>query len=310
MAVTDVRAAAAAPNRPAPTADPRGRRARIAARLPLALLMAVLGVVALATGMWLSGCRWYVVETPSMAETAPVGSLIVTAPTRHLQVGDVIAFRPPGLDRVYTHRIVEMLPDGSVHTQGDLNGAQDAWTTPTVRIVGRAVAMMPGIGFLARALPLLIGGALLIWWVSMPIVRPDRRAAVRIMGLHLLVSMVLLLLHPLASISLLATGSDEHGLNASVVSTGLLPVVLTSPTGDHLAALHDGQLATVPLQANAAGRLAVGAMLDLTLLQHLLLIALTLLPAAAVLLIGLPRAPEDAPADADGTPLALVGGAA
>ena len=281
MAVLDAPAVA-----PTVTASPRSRALR---RLWTGLLLVVIGGTAVAAGLWLSGCRWFVVETPSMAQAAPVGSLVVTAPDSTVAVGEVVAFRPPGLDRVYTHRVVQVLPDGAVRTRGDLNGAEDAWTTPAGRIVGRAIALVPGVGFLARGLPLLIGGALLLWWTTGPIRRADVRAAVRIAGLHLITSLVLLYLHPLAALNLLATEAAPHGVRASVVSTGLLPIVVTTPSGRHLAQLHDGQLATVDLHPGPSGRLLVNALLDLTPLQHVLLIGLTLVPAAILMLVGLPR---------------------
>lgn len=268
-------------------------------------LVVILGGTAFAVGLWLSGCRWFVVQTPSMATTAPVGTVVVVAPTRQPQVGEVIAFRPPGLDRVYTHRVVEVLPDGAVRTRGDLNGADDAWTTPVDRIVGRAVLLVPGIGFITRAVPLLILGGVLVWQITASFRTPERRAAGRISGMHLVVSAVLLFLHPLTSFDLLATRTGPDGLRASVVSTGLLPITLTSGAGDPLASLHDGQLAVVPLAVPTSGHVVLNAVLDLDWPAHVGLIALTLLPAICMILVGLPTDPfptgvEDDPAPARG----------
>lgn len=266
------------------------RRDRVAAALLVLVLLALLG----AGAAFAAGFRWFVVETPSMAETAPVGTLVVTAPTHgRVRVGQVVSFRPPGVDRVYTHRVVEVLADGAIRTRGDLNGADDAWTTPPARIVGTSIALLPALGFLVRGLPLLILGLVLLRGATSRIRRADRRAAARVVGAHAVAALLLLHLHPLVAMHVVATETDQRITTASVVSTGLLPIAITADDGVPLARLSDGQLAVVPLQPTAtAGRFALQAALDLPPWEHALLVALGLLPAVVVLLTGLPRADQ------------------
>ncbi|RFA13148.1 hypothetical protein B7R22_14210 [Subtercola boreus] len=92
-----------------------------------AILLAVLLLAALV--FFITGGRWFVVQTPSMGETAPVGTLILTTPTNgQVAVGDIITFRPPtSPGEVYTHGIIAISADGAISTRGDINGATDPW---------------------------------------------------------------------------------------------------------------------------------------------------------------------------------------
>lgn len=251
-----------------------------------------LGLLLVAGAAALSGTRWFVVETPSMGRAAPVGSLVVTRPDAGPVQGDVIAFVAPGTGHVYTHRIQQVEADGSVRTKGDINGARDPWLVPRSAVLGRAAAILPGAGFAVRGLPVLVGGALLVQLVTLPIRRRDRRTSARILGLHLVATAVLLWVQPLIRVVLIASDPTADGVRASIVSTGLLPIRLVTSAGEVLAHLGDGMPRTVLLPAVGADR--VMASPDLGPVGQALLIGIAVLPALLVLAVGLPRDEETA----------------
>lgn len=112
--------------------------------------------------LWrLTGGHWEIVATPSMGRTAPVGSLVFTRPAdiADVRVGEVISFHPPGLRvETVTHRVVRIDDDGALHTRGDINAADDALPVRN-DLVGRVVSIWWGLGWLLKALPLLIVAA-------------------------------------------------------------------------------------------------------------------------------------------------------
>jgi len=264
---------------------------RSASRSALVVATVVALLVSAAAGVaLLAGARWFVVETPSMGTAAPVGTLVITTPApAELHRGDVIAFTPPGMTRTYTHRVLSVAADGSLTTKGDINGAPDAWTVPHPAVIGKAAALLPGVGFVVRAIPVLVIGAVLVLLLTVPIRSRSHRAAGRVLGLHLVATGVLLWLHPLVQIVLIASEAAGDAVRASVVSTGLLPVRLVDAAGTVLARLSDGtpQVVLLPATAHAAGR--IDAVPDLGWPLQLALVAVAVLPSVAVLVIGLPR---------------------
>ena len=60
--------------------------------------------------LFIAGFRFFFVSTPSMGQTAPVGSLIISYPKDNYQQGDIVSFYRA--DKVYTHRIVGVTKDG------------------------------------------------------------------------------------------------------------------------------------------------------------------------------------------------------
>jgi signal peptidase I len=265
----------------------RPRTVRVAAGIASAAAVAL--VAAAAIGL-LTGMRWFVVETPSMGTAAPVGALVVTAPAAaQLQRGEIVAFLPPGNPHVYTHRVHAVVQDGAIRTKGDINGAPDPWTVPRTAVLGHAVAVVPGAGYLVRGLPGLVAGAVLLWAATLLIRRRDQRAAARVVGLHLVATIVVLWLHPFVRVVLIATESAANGVHASMVSTGLLPVRLVDSAGTVLARLSTGQPEVVPLPTSTAAAARVLAVPDLGPGLQTLLIGVALLPALIVLLLGLPR---------------------
>ena len=263
-------------------------RILVSAAAVAALVLCFEAVVALLTGM-----RWFVVQTPSMGSAAPVGSLVITRPApAQLQRGEIIAFVPPGAPRVYTHRIFAVSADGGITTKGDINGAPDGWVIRHDKVLGEAVAIVPGGGYVLRGTPALLVGALLVWMVTLLIRRRDRRASARVIGLHLVGTLVVIWLHPFVQVVLLATQDAANGVRESIVSTGLLPVRLVDTAGTVLARLTIGRPEVVTLPAASTGTDRLVAMPDLGPLLQLVLIGIAVVPALVVMIVGLPREPE------------------
>ncbi|CAH0169085.1 LamG domain-containing protein [Microbacterium sp. Bi128] len=250
----------------------RGRHA-IAAAIAVGLLAAVVAAVFAVTGL-----RLFVIQTPSMGQTAPVGTLVVTAPAEQYATGEIITFSMGG--PAITHRIVAA-DDAGFTTQGDLNGAPDGWTVSGDQVIGRVISLVPGLGFLLAATPWLLLGVVLteaVTWV--------RRAgvqwiwSVRLTGWATTVTLVALWLRPWFNVQLLDFRGNDEGTGAllHVVNTGLLPVLAGATR------LVSGQDAVV----ETTERLATGAFSltptpDPDPLIRLLLIALCLLPLAVAL---------------------------
>lgn len=223
-------------------------RPHLRRRRTLALATAV-AVVAIATavvvGVLAGGLRAFVVETPSMAEAAPVGSLVLTRPSPTYAVGDVITFEVDG--RTVTHRLVSA-HDGVLRTRGDLNGADDAWELTPDQVIGSAIVILPGIGFLALAVPWLLLGAIVVEVVAR--LRRGRATwswAVRLTGWAVTLTAVTLWLRPWFDLRLLDFRAADAGAGAlmNVVNTGILPVLAGSTrltSGQHAVVLTTDQL--------------------------------------------------------------------
>jgi len=92
------------------------------------------------------------VETGSMADTFPVGTLLFTRPEVTYGLGDVITFRREG--EVVTHRIVARKGD-TYTTQGDANRTPDVDPVPKADVIGQVKFAIPllfwksknGLGF-------------------------------------------------------------------------------------------------------------------------------------------------------------------
>ncbi|MDQ1082202.1 MULTISPECIES: signal peptidase I [Microbacterium] len=197
------------------------RRAQLAAAILIALLAAVV-----ATVLSLTGARLFVIETASMAETAPVGTLVVAHPKPAYAVGDVITFVVDG--RTVTHRIVGV-QEGRFITQGDLNGSPDAWQLQPDQIVGTVVAIVPGLGFLLKAAPVLFLAGIVVETVARLIGGKRRgwRVGLRLTGWSVAVSGLSLWLRPWFNVQMMdfRAADDGSGALMHIVNTGLFPVL-------------------------------------------------------------------------------------
>lgn len=250
--------------------------------------------VVIAAIFWISGGRWFIVETPSMGEAAPVGTLVLSTPVEvtSLAVGDIITFVPPETTAVYTHRVAEIGP-GGLTTRGDINGATDPWVIAQDDIVGQATTVLPGLGWLLRSLPYLLIGSLLVWILSGFLRTALRRSIARILGLSLVVSITAFILRPFVGISVLELVAGRSGAEATVVSTGLLPIRVQA-TGGTFVDLVSGQLGqlTIP-ELLDNGRYQLGSTLNLSLLGWILLGLVCATPLLWCLIVGLPPVDEN-----------------
>lgn len=89
----------------------------------------------------LAGFRFFTIATPSMGETAPVGTLIVTQPQESYNKDDIITFYRSG--SVYTHRLTKVNDDHGYTTKGDLNAAEDSLSVANRDVIGKAVVIAP-----------------------------------------------------------------------------------------------------------------------------------------------------------------------
>jgi signal peptidase I len=262
---------------------------------PLLVVGAILPllVVAGVAGAWLSGIRFFVVETPSMGTTAPVGSLVVDRPLGDVRprVGEVVTYRPPVAGSAsITHRVVASDPEG-VRTRGDLNGEADPWTIPLSAVVGRAVLIVPGAGWLLRALPLLAVGVAAVLLLSMLLRRPEQRTALRMLGFSVVVAGTIAWLRPLLNAAVLTSSASAGGLEARVVSTGLLPVRVS--VGSASVHLTSGQSGTLLLPLSDTGRYSLATAIDVGPLGWALLVAACAAPVLWTVVAGPTRRTEE-----------------
>jgi signal peptidase I len=242
----------------------------------------------------LQGGHWFIVKTPSMGTAAPVGTLVLTTPTTAsaLHAGDVIAFHPPTTpDETYTHRIVKIGPTGLISTKGDINGATDPWQLTGSNVVGKAAAILPGLGWLIRGLPIVLLGIVIVFLATARVRNATRKSSYRIAGMSLAVSVAAFFLKPFTGV-VIETTSVQHGSpTAIVVSTGLLPIRVTATHGTHTD-LASGQLGQVHVPASAHhGFYALTTALHLSVWEWVAMIGVCCLPLLWTMIVGLP--PKD-----------------
>ncbi|MBP2456809.1 signal peptidase I [Clavibacter michiganensis] len=242
-----------------------------------------------------SGGRWFVVQTPSMGTTAPVGTLLLTTPVlvQDLAVGDVVSFHPSTTpDETYTHRVIAVDADG-ITTQGDINGAVDPWKTDQAHLVGRATTILPGFGWLAKGVPLLLAGLVIVMILTRLIGSPTHRASMRMLGGALVAAFTVFLLKPFVGIVVLDAATRGSDVEATVVSTGMLPIRIAAEGGTHVT-LAAGQVGTITAPAGEAGRFYdVSSTLDLPLWGWILFFGLCAVPLLYTLVVGLPAEKEE-----------------
>ncbi|SKA79756.1 hypothetical protein SAMN06295879_0119 [Agreia bicolorata] len=205
----------------------------------------VAGLSIAAAVIWLLGGRWFIIQTPSMAEYAPVGTFVLgmPAPFSTLRVGQMILFHPPGNTETYFHRIVS-LDQGTLNTKGDLNGAPDPWTLHASDLVGAEALHVVGLGWLFEALPFLLVGGLLTWLVVRTYVRPLWKFPASILGWSLVISVAAYILKPFVRAVLITKTVTHDQATFAVVSTGLFDIQAHAAHGT-TRALRPGQLGSV-----------------------------------------------------------------
>ncbi|MBD8586092.1 signal peptidase I [Frigoribacterium sp. CFBP 13729] len=237
------------------------RRRDVLLAVGVALALGLL--VALAV-LHLAGARTFVVRTASMGTAAPVGTLVVTTPVTvdELRAGDVVTFTPPGrTGTTFTHRVVDVSSTG-VATRGDASQADDPWRLTDADLVGRASVLLPGVGWLARALPWLVAGGVALRAVTLLVPSRTHRSALRVVGSTVVVAAVSAVLRPFTAATVLWTTASDDGLGgtATVASTGMLPSRLATEHGSAVV-LASGELGTLDLPALSADAPAGGGVL-------------------------------------------------
>jgi hypothetical protein len=258
----------------------------------IALAIVGCALVVVAGIFYLTGGRTFVIQTPSMGEYAPVGTLVLSsvAGLTSLRVGQTILFRPPGASEVFFHRIVS-ISRGAIRTKGDLNGAIDPWTLHAHDLVGTEFGRLVGIGWLVHALPILLVGGLILQVVTHYYVIRYWQFPVRVLGWSVLVSLAAFMLKPFVRAVLLSQNVVSGTATSRIVPTGLFDVNAHAVRGS-TAVLRPGQAGEVITgHASSAGFFEIDLTPSLGFDTWLLLIVLWLIPVILCIIYAI-RCPE------------------
>ncbi|MBF4514146.1 S26 family signal peptidase [Plantibacter sp. VKM Ac-2885] len=209
------------------------------------VILVLAGLSIAAAIAWLLGGRGFIIQTPSMAEYAPVGTFVGSMPAvlSTLRVGQMILFHPPGSTETYFHRIVDV-DGGAVRTKGDLNGATDPWTLHADDLVGAEALHVVGLGWLIQAVPFLLVGGLLTWLIVRTYIRPPWKFPATVLGWALVVSIAAFVLKPFVRAVLITKTVTHDRATFSVVATGLFDIQAHAVRGT-TRALRPGQPGSV-----------------------------------------------------------------
>ncbi len=249
-----------------------------------ASLLLVVGVFAAVFG---TGLRFFIVETPSMGTTAPVGSLVVVQPRASYEIGDIASYRHA--TRVYTHRIVDETDQGFIF-KGDINEATDALPVKQTEIIGDVVFIGKYLGFVIEALPMLLVGCAIVYGLTLiPRVPVSWRWQIRLIGWSLVANFVSLWFRPWVNMVMMGYVAQNDGVGMHLVNTGIFPVRVLGTV------LQSGQDAVLTQTVvDASGTYLVIPELALNTGWFLLMLLICLSPVLAALLI---RTPSDGPAE-------------
>jgi len=262
--------------------------------LPVFAVLMLLAVALLLAGpmAWrASGGRWAVVETGSMGTAVPVGSLIVIKPrpVEALEVGDIVTYRPPNLHSMYTHRVVRIEASGALRVQGDANGTADPWPVTQDLLIGEVVRHWPGLGWLVRALPMLLLGVMVLRLATGLWVPLQWRSSGRVIGTCLIFATASVLLRPFVHPVLVAAtiDTDQTTMRATVSSAGMFPTRVHGAPGQYVD-LRSGEVGSVVVAPPGPGQpLVIDGTAHLTGWWLVGVGLACLLPLAWVLLVGL-----------------------
>jgi signal peptidase I len=228
-----------------------------ARRRPLAvrIAVAVLCVWLLTLGLlYLAGYRPLVVHSASMAPAVDTGDLVITravAPGT-VAVGDIVSFHDRSREgRLVTHRVTERRRDGqrvAFVTRGDVNTAQEHWSSDSDARVGTLALRIPLAGYAVTWLtrPAIVLGLLAIVLalfagavVGARAARHTRRGVVRA-ALTGLASAAAIVSAPLmlgATQGAFSATTDNPGNTFAAAATfcGTAPRVLTSTADTYVA---------------------------------------------------------------------------
>lgn len=107
------------------------------------------------------GMQSFIVLTGSMQPTMPVGSVIYTLKQSDYTTKDIITFKTSD-NNFISHRIVQTLPNTHFKTKGDANNIVDANLVNKSQIVGKAITVIPLLGYMIAFLKTIPGFVTLI----------------------------------------------------------------------------------------------------------------------------------------------------
>lgn len=251
--------------------------------------LVVVALVASMTYLFaLVGVKSYFVETPSMGSAAPVGSLVLVREAKFVGEGDIITFRPPERESVYTHRVVAVT-DAGYQTQGDVNAAADPWVVPHDRVVGRVTGVLWGVGWLLRMLPWFLLGCALAFLVTLRIRDVGRKWQYRLVGMSLSWTLAGAIVQPYLRSAMMGWAPAKGGgADVAVTNTGVLPIRAYAVGGESVV-LDPGEVGTVMTRAlDHNGFFHVEPHLGLYGWWWVAVIGFCLLPVLYAALIGFP----------------------
>lgn len=236
----------------------------------------------------LAGFRFLTVTTPSMGETAPVGTLIITQPQQSYSKNDIISFYRSG--SIYTHRLTKVNDDHSYTTKGDLNAVEDSLSVANRDVIGKAVVVAPIWGWVWRAAPILLIGWIIVYLLSCIKRLHERwRWPIRIIGGTLVVIIATLILNPWLHADLLSVATHQkNDVRLHIVNTGIFPI-----RDDNGERVYTGQTAIVrATEADSHGRYVYVPRPSLGVAGVMFALLWCLLPLFIALLVKLPP-PKD-----------------
>lgn len=151
-----------------------GRRERVRAGASWVVLALVAGLAAyLWPVTWGGSTSVVVVSGHSMETTYSDGDLVV-ARAGTVDVGDVVVYRPDGVDGLVVHRIVGGDPVHGWVVRGDNNDWDDLWNPTADDVLGVVAWHVPGVGAATGLLSspvawlalVTIGAGVLLWPTS------------------------------------------------------------------------------------------------------------------------------------------------
>jgi hypothetical protein len=267
-------------------------------RVAVGVVLPVLIVGLIITVGWrLTGGSWRVVDTASMGAAAPVGTLLWVRPVPFaaLKVGQFISFHPPAEPHAtFSHRIVAVNPDGSLSTRGDINGAVDPWHLRAANVIGRVQTRWWDVGWLIKALPIVLVGAVAVFVLVHWLVGRAWRVPAAWMGLAVVVSVAIYRIRPLVRASLISFTSTPDGARADIVGTGILPLRVTG-SGGSSTQLYAGHVGSVlARQSDGHGLYSIRVAAHLPLVWIVVGALIVFSPVLYGLLVGYRPRPEAA----------------
>lgn len=175
----------------------------------------------------LAAAGWHVTvqTTPSMLGVVPVGAVVVLAPAtwRSLHPGELVGVRPAPASSPVVHWVDRISPT-LLRTHNALSTQPDAWLLhPGHReLVGRAVAVVPGLGWVAASWPIL--ACLVVGLVLVVATRRWWRLAGGMAGLYAAGLLWMAGHHPLAAVRAVGQVASGHTATLVAVSTSLVPL--------------------------------------------------------------------------------------